>query len=124
MKQNIVISINPEHVRNILNGTKRFEYRTKAAKKDVDKIIIYETNPVKKIVAEVEILNILMMSPLDLWNVTKEESGITKGFFDSYFKGRDIAYAYELGSIKVYDKPRELSEYGLKCAPQSFAYVF
>ena len=40
----IIISINPEHVKNIINGTKKFEYRTKAAKSDVNKIIIYEKN--------------------------------------------------------------------------------
>ena len=47
----IIVSINPEHVKNIINGTKKFEYRTKAAKTDVNKIIIYETTPIKKVVA-------------------------------------------------------------------------
>lgn len=119
----IIISINPEHVKNILNGTKKFEYRTKAAKCDVNKIIIYETNPVKKVVAEAEIVEVLMMKPEDLWNKTKDQSGITKSFFDSYFENRDIAYAYRLGDIKVYDEPKTLEEFGLKYAPQSFAYI-
>ena len=33
----IVMSINPEHVNNIINGTKKYEYRTKAARKDIDR---------------------------------------------------------------------------------------
>ena len=123
MKRNIIISINPEHVENIINGTKKFEYRTKAAKRDVGKIIIYETNPVKKIVAEVEIMDVLMMEPNKLWDETSEQSGISKKYFDSYFKNRKIAYAYQLGKIKVYDKPKELNEFGLRFAPQSFVYV-
>ena len=123
MKRNIIISINPEHAENIINGTKKFEYRTKAAKCDVDKIIIYETTPVKKIVAEVEIVDVLMMSPNALWNETKLASGISKDYFDAYFKNREVAYAYKLGTIKVYDRPRELAEFGLKFAPQSFVYV-
>lgn len=123
MKRNILISINPEHVENIINGTKKFEYRTKAAKCDIGKIIIYETTPVKKVVAEVEIVDVLTMSPNELWNETKLESGISKDYFDAYFKNRDIAYAYKLGAIKVYDTPRELNEFGLRFAPQSFAYV-
>lgn len=121
--KNIVISINPEHVKNILNGTKKYEYRTRAAKSDVNKIIIYETTPIKKVVAEAEIIEVLAMDPEDLWEQTSEYSGITKTFFDSYFNNRDIAYAYKIGKVKKYDEPKTLQEFGLKSAPQSFAYV-
>ncbi len=123
MKKNIIISINPEHVKNIINGTKKYEYRTKAAKQDISKIIIYETVPVKKIVAEAEIVEVLIMKPENLWEKTKDFSGITKEFFDKYFKNKKVAYAYCLGKIKVYDKPKELIEFGLKNAPQSYVYV-
>ena len=119
----IVISINPEHVAKILSGEKRFEYRTKAAKKDVDSLIIYETTPVKRIVAEAEILEVLCLSPEDLWKETEMYSGISKSFYDEYFKGRKIAYAYRLGKVKAYDNPLELSDYGIKTAPQSFVYI-
>ena len=123
MKRNIIISINPEHVENIINGTKKYEYRTKAAKCDIGKIIIYETTPVKKVVAEVEIIDVLMMSPNQLWEETNKQSGITREYFEDYFRNKEIAYAYRLGRIKVYDKPKDLNEFGLKFAPQSFAYV-
>lgn len=119
----IIISINPEHVDNIINGTKKYEYRTKAAKKDVNKLIIYETMPIKKVVAEAEIIEVLALEPNALWKETKEFSGITKNFFDDYFKNRKVAYAYKLGTIKVYDEPKSLAEFGLKTAPQSFAYA-
>ena len=123
MKKKIIISINPEHVQNILNGSKKFEYRTKAAKNDVEKIIIYETTPIKRIVAEAEIVEVLMMKPEELWEETKNQSGITKKFFDTYFEGRKVAYAYKIGKVKQYEEPKTLQEFGLKYAPQSFAYV-
>ena len=123
MKQKIVISINPEYVRKIISGIKKYEYRTKAAKKDIDKIIIYETKPVKKIVAEAEILEVLEMEPNELWKKTYKNSGTTKKFFDQYFENRSIAYAYKLGKIKVYEKPIELSDIGIMNAPQSFMYL-
>ena len=63
------------------------------------------------------------MNPEDLWENTKEQSGITKSFFDAYFKGRKVAYAYKLGKVKQYEEPKTLKEFGLKCAPQSFVYV-
>jgi len=123
MENNIVISINPEHVKNIISGTKKYEYRTKAAKRDIDKIIIYETVPVKRIVADVQVIGVLKGKPDDLWERTKDKSGITKAFFDDYFKNRKTAYAYELGEVKVYDSPKNLEEFGLKRAPQSYVYV-
>ena len=64
-----------------------------------------------------------MYSPEDLWELTKEGSGISKDFFDEYFEGREVAYAYKLGKIKVYDEPKTLLDYGIKAAPQSFVYI-
>lgn len=123
MKNKILISINPEHAENIIKGIKKYEYRKIAAKQDISSIIIYETTPVKKIVAEAEIIDVLMLSPDELWEQTKQASGISKQFFDKYFAGRNVAYAYKLGKIKVYDQPKSLLDYGIKAAPQSFVYI-
>ena len=46
----ILISINPEYVEKILAGTKKYEYRRRAAK-DVSSLVIYETDHTKKVVA-------------------------------------------------------------------------
>ena len=123
MNRKIVISINPEYVKKIISGEKKYEYRRKAAKQNIEKIIIYETTPIIKIVAEAEIADVLKMTPEKLWRETHKESGITKKFFNRYFKGRDLAYAYKLGKITVYDSPVDLSELGIKNAPQSFIYL-
>ena len=64
-----------------------------------------------------------MLPPEELWEQTKEQSGISKTFFDAYFSGRKIAYAYKLGKVKVYEQPKDLIEFGLKSAPQSFVYI-
>ena len=119
----ILISINPEHVENIINGKKKYEYRKIAAKQDVSSIIIYETTPIKRIVAEAEITEVIMLPPEQLWQETKQSAGITKVFFDDYFQGRQIAYAYKLGKITVYKEPKRLIDFGVKSAPQSFIYV-
>ena len=123
MKRKILISINPEHVENIINGSKKFEYRKIAATQDISSIVIYETTPVKRIVAEAEIIDVLILSPDELWKQTKQASGISKEFFDEYFKGKKIAYAYKLGKVKVYETPKTLLDYGVKNAPRSFIYL-
>lgn len=119
----IIVSINPRHVNNIINGSKRYEYRTRMASKDVNKLLIYETAPIKKVVAEVDVIEVLSLDPNTLWEQTKDYSGISKEFFDEYFKNRSAAYAYKLGKVKVYDEPKSLIEFGLRTAPQSFAYA-
>lgn len=123
MKHKILISINPEHVINIINGTKKYEYRKLVAKQDISSLIIYETTPFKRIVAEAEIAEVIMLPPEELWEKTKDASGISKSFFDRYFKDKQIAYAYKLGDIKVFETPRTLLDYGVKTAPQSFIYI-
>lgn len=120
----ILISINPEHVENILNEVKKFEYRTKVAKSDIDSLIVYSTSPTKKVVAEVKIDAILKDTPETLWLLTHDKSGISKKYFDKYFKDRKVAYAYKLGEIKVFDHPKDLADFGVMHAPQSYVYIY
>ena len=120
---NILISINPEHVENIFNGSKKYEYRKIRCKQEVDKIIIYSTYPIMKVVGEAKVEKILEDSPDNIWEETKNYSGIDLKFYQNYFKNRSKAIAYKLTNIKKYNNPKELSSYGIKSAPQSFVYV-
>jgi len=119
----ILLSINPNHVENILNGTKKYEFRKRVCKRHVDKILIYSTNPIMKVVGEAEVEDILIGAPEIIWKKTKRKSGIDKAFFDQYYVGRDQAVAYKLKNVVEYGEPRELKDYGINCAPQSFQYI-
>ena len=120
---NMLISINPEHVENIFNGSKKYEYRKIRCKQDIDKIIIYSTYPIMKVVGEAKVEDILEDSPDNIWEETKKYSGIDLKFYQKYFKDKTIAIAYKLTNIKKYNNPKELSSYGIKTAPQSFMYL-
>lgn len=119
----ILLSINPQFVDKIISGEKKYEYRTRVAKRGVKKIIIYCTFPRMKVLAEVEIVEIIKKTPEELWNQTKDFSGISKFFFDEYFKNHEFAYAYKLGKVIEYKKGKSLSDFGCKSAPQSFVYI-
>lgn len=119
----IMLSINPEHVEKIMEGTKLYEYRKQKCKRPVDKIVIYSTSPIMKVVGEADIEDVLIGKPNEIWKETKKKSGIKKAFYDSYYKGKMEAVAYKLHNIVKYDEPKELMEYGVKVAPQSFCYV-
>ena len=120
----ILMSINPIYADKILSGVKKYEYRKVKAKKDkFNKIVIYATYPIMKVVGEVEVKDILEETPEKLWNVTKEYSGVTKQFYDNYFNKSSKAIAYKLGKIEKYDEPKKLEDVGIKCVPQSFLYL-
>lgn len=120
----ILMSINPIYADKILSGVKKYEYRKVKAKKDkVNKIVIYATYPIMKVVGEVEVKDILEETPEKLWNVTKKYSGVTKQFYDNYFNKSSKAIAYKLGKIEKYDEPKKLEDVGIKCVPQSFLYL-
>ncbi len=119
----ILLSIKPEYVNNILNGTKKFEYRKRIAKSTCNSILIYSTSPVMKVVAIAEIVSTISASPTALWERTKKQSGISRKKFRNYFHGCKVAYAYELGNIQIFDTPKNLSDYNIAVAPQSFVYI-
>lgn len=119
----LLMSINPEHVENILAGKKKFEFRKTKCKEQIDSIVIYSTAPVMKIVAEVEVKGIIEDTPQAVWKRTADAAGIDKSFFDRYYSGRDTAVAYVLGCVTQFDSPRNLTDYGVKAAPQSYVYI-
>lgn len=119
----MLLSINPEFVVRIFEGTKKYEFRKVKCRNNVDSILIYETSPTMRIVGEAKIKTVLTGSPKEIWNQTSLNSGISKSFFDKYYHGKKQAIAYELDKIKRYENPKLLSDYGISYAPQSFVYV-
>jgi predicted transcriptional regulator len=119
----MLLSINPEYVARIIQGDKLFEYRKFRCRNDVDKIVIYATAPTKAVIGEVEIAEVLEDDVLNIWQRTREHSGITYPFFRQYYKGKKKAFAYRLKNMVVYDEPQSLEDIGVSYAPQSFRYL-
>ncbi len=119
----MLLSVNPEHVDNILSGVKQFEFRKVRCKRDVDSILIYATSPVMLVVGEVEVLEVIEDAPESVWKLTSEFAGVSKSFFDQYYNKNDKAIAYRLGKVEKYLTPLQLSDLGISFAPQSFVYV-
>lgn len=121
----VLLSIKPEFVEKILSGEKLFEYRKAIFKRpEVKSVVIYSTMPEGKIVGEFLIGEIIAKHPRELWEETKDVSGIERKFFDEYFTERSIAYAIQIKNLIEYDTP--IDPYKLDPnfkAPQSFKYV-
>lgn len=119
----MLLSINPQHVENILNGQKKFEFRKVRCRADVDNIVLYATSPIMQIVGEADVIEIIQDSLDVVWEITSEYAGISRRFYEEYYQGKDKAVAYKLGKVKRYERPLQLSDLGIGFAPQSFVYI-
>lgn len=90
----ILLSIKLEYVERIFNGSKKFEFRKHLPQKKVDRIIVYSTDPMQRVVGEVDVLGRLTMKLSPLWEATKTAAGISCAKYRAYFKGCATAYAF------------------------------
>ncbi len=120
----VLLSIKPEFADKIFDGTKKYEYRRKIFKRqDVDKIIVYASSPVKQIIGEFLIDDILSNDVDTIWNETNISSGISKTYYETYFENTNQAYAIKIGRRTRYKMNKKLSDFNIKTAPQSFTYL-
>jgi len=121
----VLLSIKPKYVKSIIEGEKRYEFRRTIFKnREINRIFIYSSSPVKKIVGTFEIGGILEDHPADLWGVVKEFAGIQQGDFFSYFKGRSRAFAIGIQNLQEFNDPIDPYETmpGF-VPPQSYCYL-
>ena len=119
----VLLSIRPEFVSQIFDGAKRFEYRRTIFRATVERVIVYATSPIKLVVGEFEVEDVLFDELDMLWSKTRHHSGITEKHFYSYFSNRDKGYAIKIGKASKYKTPISMRHcYGVR-PPQSFLYL-
>lgn len=125
MQTSVLLSIKPEFVKRIFDGSKQFEFRRRLfANRNVKTVVVYATSPISKVIGEFEIEAILELEIDQLWEETKDYSGIAREYFESYFDGVETGYAIKIGETRKYKSPLELqADFNVKSAPQSFVYV-
>jgi type I restriction enzyme S subunit len=124
---NVLLSIKPEFAEKILSGQKEYEFRkTPIRKADaVDKVILYASSPVQRIVGTFKINQIVGGSPQELWEGYGEKSGIDdQQRFMEYYRGKQEGYAIEIIDPQRLPSKIDPSEYidGFT-PPVSFQYV-
>jgi len=125
---NVLLSIKPKYVEKIKNGIKKYEFRKSLCsaknREKLDKIFIYSSAPVKKIVARFFVEEILEDHPKSLWNKCKDVSGIEQVDFFRYFQDKNTGLAIKISDIKFFRKPIEPKKIIPNFSPpQSFCYV-
>ena len=121
---NAIISIRPNFCKHIFDGQKRFEYRKRVFKcSDVDKLYIYASKPISRIVGYFTIKRIIEDAPLSIWDMTHEHGGISKKQFQEYFQGHSVAHAIEIDEVVKINpiNPKEVIK--SFTAPQNYCYL-
>lgn len=122
--ESVLISIKPEYVSQIISGKKKVEFRKKSFKRKVNRLIIYSSSPIQKIVAISEVKSINIASVKDTWRKYSEIAGISKDKFQIYYSGKSEAVAIELGIIKILKNPVPLQQLSEELIPpQSYQYL-
>ena len=122
---NVILSIRPNFCKMILSGQKKYEYRKRVfTRSDVDKVYVYATKPICRIVGYFAIDAMIENKKSYMWEKTHKDGGISKDFFDAYFKNSDTAYAIKIGQVVKLDNPIDpksvIKDFH---APQNFMYM-
>lgn len=120
---NILLSIKPEFVNKILSHEKLYEFRKCIFKQEVERIYIYSTYPVKKIVGYFEVTDIICRHPKELWELFSDVSGICENDFFKYYFGVEEGFAIKIDNLVVFDEFIDMDMFDDFKAPQSFCYV-
>lgn len=122
----IILPIKPCYVEKILKGEKRVEYRCWTPVCECPfKVYIYSSGKVRKIVGSFIVKEILTDSTEKIWENTNKVGGIDKESFFDYFnssKNPYMANAFVISDLDIFEKPRELADFGVTSTIQRFTY--
>lgn len=121
---NVLLSIKPEYANRIFAGEKRFEFRRVVPKQDVERVFVYASAPVQRIIGEFTVRTVVTSTPEKLWRRTHAHAGIAQEAFMRYFDGCAEAHALEVAEARLYEQPIDPRKRDDKFRPpQSFVYL-
>lgn len=85
--------------------------------------MVYASSPVQRVIGEFEIDSIINEDLDQLWDRTKEHSGITESFFFDYFVNKEKGFAIKIKKALLYPQPLSLKDDFNATPPQSFMYL-
>ena len=123
----IIISIRPEHVRNIMAGRKTVELRRRFPEAlATGVLLIYSSSPEQALVGTARIEQVQRMTPEGVWRKFKDKVCITRDLFDAYFAGTNEGFGLLLSHPLYFDAPIPISELKERFSfspPQSYRYL-
>lgn len=122
---NVILSIKQEYCDKIQNGTKKYEFRRTIFKQKnmINKVYMYSTSPIKKIVGSFRIDDIIEDEPITLWRKCNGSSGISENEFFNYFRNKQVGYAIKIKDVEFFHPINPYNIIPNFYPPQSFCYL-
>lgn len=94
INNDILISVDERHARNLIAGTKTLELRRRRINVDCgDRVWIYSKVPKGSVEAIGYVSSILSANPTDIWAQYASESGLSSKEFFDYYSGVELGHA-------------------------------
>lgn len=127
-KKVLILSIKPQYVEQIFNGSKTIELRKSLPSAKVgDTIIVYSTVPIKAIVGICKIDNIIIETPENIWLKYSNKLGISYKDFWEYYKNSNKSVGIFISIICKFELRIPLSDikkiHPSFHPPQCFKYI-
>jgi predicted transcriptional regulator len=121
----VLLSIKPRFVAAIIDGRKKYEFRkNKFSKNDINRLYMYSTATIKKIIGIFKITEVIEDSPSALWDRLKDQAGISEDEFFEYFRNKEKGFALEIKEVERFEKPLDPKIlFPNFVPPQSFCYI-
>lgn len=124
--KDVLLSIKPKYVQKIRTGEKQWEFRKQiwSNNKIIDKIYLYETSPKQRITSYFRTSRVINADPNHIWELCKDQAGISKEEFFTYFNGHDEGYAIKISNFHELKNPIDpYKKFRGFNAPQNFMYI-
>jgi predicted transcriptional regulator len=128
IRNDILISIQPEYADQIMDGCKTVELRRRFAEgvgQDA-RLFIYSSNPVGAIIGCAKIDKVVRLPIKQIWRKFHKQACIEKGEFEKYFDGVEFGFVVSLGDVtpltELLVREDILDRWGIR-PPQSYMYL-
>lgn len=121
----VLISIKPKFVEAMMRNEKHYEFRKSMfTDKNVNRVYIYTTAPVKMITASFRIGKIEKAPPEVLWKRFGHVAGISEEEFFGYYRNTAVGYAIKIEDLQNLNEPIDpYAAYPSFTPPQSYQYI-
>ena len=124
-KKYVLMSIKPQYANAIMHGSKKVEFRKQIFDVNVERVYVYASHPVKKLIGYFDVDHVICENPDKLWDDYNKVGCISKKDFVSYFNNCSYGYAIAVKEVHRFTKDYLIAEiFGENFqVPQSYRYI-
>lgn len=120
----VLLSIHPQYVSKIFDGSKQVELRRVQLPKTIKYVVVYATTPVQRVIGFFEVGDVSTTTPESLWREFGHVAGVDRSEFFKYYTGAKSAVG--IAVKRTYQLPNPIPLRSLNpdlTPPQGYRYL-